>query len=201
MTTKATKSARGRSRNVEGRRTNNGRSRNGNHHTHRVPGEEDTPHIHVGNGKSVFHRFADWVSRMTGSPPGFICAGVIILVWAVTGPLFGFGDAWQLIINTGTTVVTFLMIFLVQATQNRDSAAFHLKLDELVRAMQGASNQLLDMEEMAPQELQKIRADYEKLAETERKQTVPLTPRKLRLPLLDKRLHALRKVLRPEQRQ
>jgi low affinity Fe/Cu permease len=111
---------------------------------------------------------ADWAAHATGSPRGFALAAGVIVVWAISGPLFGFSDTWQLIINTGTTVVTFLMIFLVQATQNRDSAAFHLKLDELVRAMQGASNELLDMEELTSDDLEKIRADYEELAEKSR---------------------------------
>lgn len=92
----------------------------------------------------------------------------VILVWGLTGPLFQFSDTWQLVINTSTTIVTFLMVFLIQSTQNRDSEAIHVKLDELIRAMKGAHNALLDLEELEEQDLDRIRADYEKLAERAR---------------------------------
>lgn len=92
----------------------------------------------------------------------------MVLIWGASGPAFAFSDTWQLIINTGTTVVTFLMIFLVQATQNRDSAAIHLKLDEIVRALDRASNELLDMEELTPEDLEQIRGGYKKLADQAR---------------------------------
>jgi low affinity Fe/Cu permease len=88
----------------------------------------------------------------------------VIIAWIATGPIFHFSDTWQLVINTGTTIVTFLMVFLIQSTQNRDTAAIHLKLDELIRAMEGAHNALLDLEELAEEDLDRIRARYEELA-------------------------------------
>ena len=120
--------------------------------------------------KSWFTRFAKWTARMTGRPTTFACAAAVILVWAVTGPLFKFSDTWQLVINTGTTIVTFLMVFLIQNTQNRDSEAMQVKLDELIRAMTGAHNALLDLEELEERDLDQIRANYEKLAQQARSQ-------------------------------
>jgi len=90
---------------------------------------------------------------------------MVILTWAITGPLFGFSDTWQLVINTGTTIVTFLMVFLIQNTQNRDSEAIQIKLDELIRAVKGAHNALLDLEELEDEELDRIRGQYEMIAE------------------------------------
>ena len=113
---------------------------------------------------SPFSRFAKWTARTTGHPAAFVIAVLIILVWGITGPLFDFDDTWQLVINTGTTIVTFLMVFLIQNTQNRDSEAMQLKLDELIRAMQGAHNALLDLEELSEHDLERIRARYEALA-------------------------------------
>ncbi len=95
----------------------------------------------------LFAKFAHRVSAWTGSAYVFAAATLVILVWGISGPLFGFSNTWQLVINTGTTIVTFLMVFLIQNTQNRDAAAMHLKLDELIRAVQGARNQLIDVEE------------------------------------------------------
>jgi low affinity Fe/Cu permease len=118
--------------------------------------------------KSTFTRFAQWTSRMTGRPPAFLTAVAVILVWAVTGPIFRFSDTWQLVINTGTTIVTFLMVFLIQNSQNRDSEATQLKLDELIRALEGAHNALLDLEELEDKELEVMREDYQKLAEEAR---------------------------------
>jgi low affinity Fe/Cu permease len=118
--------------------------------------------------QSWFSRFAKWTSRATGRPGTFSLAVVVIIVWAVTGPLFGFSDTWQLIINTGTTIVTFLMVFLIQSTQNRDSEAMQVKLDELIHVMKGAQNALLDLEELEEEELDRIRAAYQKIAEQAR---------------------------------
>src|SRR5947209_14914385 len=114
--------------------------------------------------RSPFSRFAKWTAHATGHPAAFVLAGSTIVVWVVSGPVFGFSDTWQLVINTGTTIVTFLMVFLIQNTQNRDSAAVHLKLDELVRAVQGAHNALLDLEELTEEDLDQIRTRYEALA-------------------------------------
>jgi len=97
-----------------------------------------------------------------------VAAGAIIVVWVVTGPLFHFSDTWQLVINTGTTIVTFLMVFLIQNTQNRDSEALQVKLDELIRAIDGAHNALLDLEELEDQELDRIRLNYTNLAKKAR---------------------------------
>jgi len=119
--------------------------------------------------KSWFTRFAKWTARMTGKPLTFAIAVAIILVWAITGPLFHFSDTWQLVINTGTTIITFLMVFLIQNTQNRDSEALQVKLDELIRATKGAHTVLLDLEELEEEELDKIRKSYEDLATHARK--------------------------------
>ena len=119
--------------------------------------------------KSRFTRLAKWTSRVTGRPTTFILAVAVILAWAITGPLFGFSDTWQLVINTGTTIVTFLMVFLIQNTQNRDSEAIQIKLDELIRAAKGAQNTLLDLEELEDEELDRIRHQYEQMAEHARK--------------------------------
>ena len=119
---------------------------------------------------SLFTRFAKWTSHATGHPATFATAVLIILGWAVTGPIFGFSDTWQLVINTGTTIITFLMVFLIQNTQNRDSAAMQLKLDELIRAINGAHNGLLDLEELSDEELDKIKSRYEELAREAREE-------------------------------
>jgi low affinity Fe/Cu permease len=113
---------------------------------------------------SPFTRFATWTARAVGHPLAFSSAVVIVAVWALSGPLFGFSDTWQLVINTTTTIVTNLIVFLIQNTQNRDSAAIHLKLDELLRSTQGAHNALLDLEELGASDLERIRRNYEELA-------------------------------------
>jgi len=117
---------------------------------------------------SWFTIFAKATSRATGRPSAFVAAGAIIVVWVVTGPLFHFSDTWQLVINTGTTIVTFLMVFLIQNTQNRDSEALQVKLDELIRAIDGAHNALLDLEELEEPELDRIRLNYSNLAKKAR---------------------------------
>jgi len=118
--------------------------------------------------RSRFTHLAKTTARVTGRPAAFILAVGVILVWLVTGPLFRFSDTWQLVINTGTTVITFLMVFLIQATQNRDAEAVQVKLDELLRATTGAHNALLDLEELEERELDRIRAGYCRLAEDAR---------------------------------
>ena len=110
-----------------------------------------------------FHAFARQSSSILGSAWAFIGAILIIVVWAITGPTFHFSDTWQLIINTGTTIVTFLMVFLIQNTQNRDAKAVHLKLDELIRAVEGARNNLVDLEQLSDDELKKLEKEFERI--------------------------------------
>jgi low affinity Fe/Cu permease len=110
-----------------------------------------------------FRHFAEVTARSTGRPAAFLLAALVVVVWAATGPLFHFGDTWQLVINTGTTIITFLMVFLIQNSQNRDSAALQIKLDELIRAT-AAHNGLLDLEDMDEETLERIRENYRKLA-------------------------------------
>lgn len=117
---------------------------------------------------SWFTSFAKWTSHVTGSPSAFGLALGIVVVWVLTGPLFGFSDTWQLFINTGTTIATFLMVFLIQNTQNRDAQAMQVKLDELIRCTSGAHTALLDLEELEEDELEEIRLEYEKLAQRAR---------------------------------
>ena len=117
----------------------------------------------------AFTVFSKGAAKATGHPLAFVFAGSVVIIWAVTGPMFGFNDTWQLVINTGTTIVTFLMVFLIQNTQNRDTAAMQIKLDELIRATKGAHNALLDLEEMEEHDLERLRQDYEELAAEARK--------------------------------
>lgn len=117
---------------------------------------------------SLFARFARWIAHATGRPMAFVIAFSSIVVWAATGPIFGFSDTWQLVINTGTTIVTFLMVFLIQNTQNADSEAMQIKLDELIRAIKSARNEVLDLEEMDADKLDRIRRNYQRLAEQAR---------------------------------
>ena len=112
---------------------------------------------------TLFSSFARWTERQAGRAHTFAIAFGVIVVWAVTGPLFGWSDTWQLIINTGTTIVTFLMVFLIQNTQNRDSRAVHLKLDELLRANRSARNRLVDLEDMSDQELKELEEEFAQL--------------------------------------
>jgi low affinity Fe/Cu permease len=115
-------------------------------------------------------RFAKLTARISGKPVSFMLAVAVIILWAITGPIFGFSDTWQLVVNTGTTIITFLMVFLIQNTQNRDSEAMQVKLDELIRAAKDAQNALLDLEELEEEELDRIRADYLKIAESARRE-------------------------------
>jgi low affinity Fe/Cu permease len=111
-----------------------------------------------------FTRFARWTSCHAGRPSAFLFATFVILAWAVTGPIFHYSDTWQLVINTSTTIVTFLMVFLIQNTQNRDSQAIHVKLDELIRAKKGARNSLLDLDDLTDEEIAKIRMSFSRIA-------------------------------------
>ncbi|QSX73990.1 low affinity iron permease family protein [Lysobacter arenosi] len=114
--------------------------------------------------KSWYTRFAKSAAHFAGRPRVFALAALLILVWIVTGPIFGFSDTWQLVINTGTTIITFLMVFLIQNTQNRDTEAIQVKLDELIRATHGAHNALLDLEELEEMTLDEFKAKYQALA-------------------------------------
>lgn len=120
-------------------------------------------------GNTVWYsRFAKAAAHFCGRPRVFAIAFLIIVVWITTGPIFGFSDTWQLVINTGTTIITFLMVFLIQNTQNRDTEAIQLKLDELIRATQGAHNALLDLEELEEESLEAFRQRYQALASAAR---------------------------------
>ena len=133
--------------------------------SHRKQKKKGDSHRH-----GAFTRFASWTARNAGRPAAFVTAFGIIVVWAASGPIFGYSDTWQLVINTGTTIITFLMVFVIQNSQNRDGAALQIKLDELIRALEGAENALLDLEELGDVELEKIRLEYEALAEKAREE-------------------------------
>ncbi len=139
-----------------------------------IPREQRDPADAVACSKmyrsSLFDRFAKAISRFAGHPVAFVGAAAVIAVWIVSGPVFGFSDTWQLVINTATTIVTFLMVFLIQNSQNRDSAAIQLKLDELIRASRGAHNGLLDLEELSEGELEAFKEKYVSMAEAAREE-------------------------------
>jgi low affinity Fe/Cu permease len=111
-----------------------------------------------------FHLFACKTADLMGTPWAFLTGVVIIVVWTLTGPVFGYSDSWQLVINTGTTIITFLMVFLIQNTQNRETKTLQLKLDELIRAVKGARNQLINLENMSDEELTRIKNEFEKIS-------------------------------------
>src|SRR2546421_6691936 len=116
---------------------------------------------------SMFSRFARGMSKMLGHPLAFGIAVLIIMVWAATGPLFHYSDTWQLVINTGTTIITFLIVFLIQNTQNRDAKAIHLKLDELIRGVKGARTDLVDLEALSDEELEKLHDQFKRIRHIE----------------------------------
>src|SRR6186997_3241475 len=113
----------------------------------------------------AFREFANQASEAMGSPWAFIAAALLIIIWAISGPLFGFSETWQLVINTGTTIITFLMVFLIQNTQNRDAKAMHLKLDELLRSMEGARTGMVDLEDLSDEDLRKLQSEFQRLRE------------------------------------
>lgn len=115
---------------------------------------------------AVFAKIASWIAHAAGQPLAFILAFSTIIVWIITGPIFAFSDTWQLVINTGTTIITFLMVFLIQNSQNRDMASMQAKLDELIYALDGAREQFIGIEHLAEQEIEQIRADLEAEADT-----------------------------------
>jgi low affinity Fe/Cu permease len=120
----------------------------------------------------LLERFSHMATHATGTSMAFILALSVIIIWALTGPIFEFSNTWQLVINTGTTIVTFLMVFLIQRAQNKDSLAIHLKLNEIVAAMEGASNRLIDVEDLTEKEIATLHRHYQKLVEMAKKDTV-----------------------------
>ncbi len=123
--------------------------------------------------RDVFRRFSCSTSAAVGSPWAFLLALAVVIVWAVTGPLFGFSDTWQLVINTGTTIVTFLMVFLIQNTQNRDARALHLKLDELLCAVRDARNDLVAVEGRSDEDLEQLQQQFDAVARAAQRQDAP----------------------------
>jgi len=117
-----------------------------------------------------FDRFSTAITKITGKPIAFIVAFAIIVIWAFSGPLFDFSDTWQLVINTGTTIITFLMVFVIQQSQNKDTIAIHLKLNELIASTKGASNRLIDVEDLTPEELDTLKNFYIKLSKLAEKE-------------------------------
>ena len=119
---------------------------------------------------NIFERISYYCTVFTGSTAAFIIASLVIVTWLITGPLFGFSDTWQLVINTGTTIITFLMVFLIQRAQNKDSKAIHLKLNELIASLKGPSNRLIDVEELAEEEIKILSNYFHKLSEMAKKE-------------------------------
>ena len=122
----------------------------------------------MADSKSPFDRLASWAASASGKPSASIGAAVLVAIWGACGPYFHYSETWQLVINTGTTIVTFLMVFLIQSSQNRDSCAVHLKLDEIISAMKGAKDELMDLESLDQASLDKIRDEYARRAELAR---------------------------------
>ena len=121
-------------------------------------------------GSSLFENFANAATKFTGSSPAFIGAASIVILWAITGPIFKYSETWQLVINTGTTIITFLMVFLIQKSQNKDSKAIHLKLNELLASHQGASNRMVDIEDLTEEELDHLHRFYVALSDMAEKE-------------------------------
>lgn len=119
----------------------------------------------------VFHKIAHKTGNAVGSPWAFVSSILLVIVWATTGPYFNYSDTWQLVINTGTTILTFLMVFLIQNMQNRDAKAIHLKLDELIRSVKSARNELVDLEDMTDQELEDLQGEFINLRQEAKKST------------------------------
>ena len=120
--------------------------------------------------KDLFERFSNWATRVTGSSKAFLLALTVVVVWAITGPLFNYSETWQLVINTGTTIITFLMVFLIQKVQNKDSKAIHLKLNELIASSARASNRMVLIEDLTEAELDQLHKFYQKIAELAKKE-------------------------------
>lgn len=116
------------------------------------------------NRKNLFERFSNWATHATGSSAAFIIATMTVIIWAISGPIFNYSETWQLVINTGTTIVTFLMVFLIQKSQNKDSKAIHLKLNELIASYRGTSNRMVDVENLSEEELDQLAKFYAHIA-------------------------------------
>ncbi len=114
---------------------------------------------------NIFERFSNWATKFTGSPAAFIGATAIVIIWAISGPVFNYSETWQLVINTGTTIITFLMVFLIQKAQNKDSKAIQIKLNELIASHEKSSNRIVDIEDLNEDELDQLHAYYEKLSD------------------------------------
>lgn len=141
------------------------------HHANRKSDQKPKPHR-----SGWFNRFATKFAHYSGRPATFCIAVLIVVAWAVSGPFMGFSEVWQLTINTGTTIITFLMVFIIQSTQNRDTAALQIKLDELIRTTDAAHNSLLNLEELSEDELDKLRKQYVELAEEAHESGIELRP-------------------------
>ena len=137
------------------------------HAIDRTTSEDDAVAVSPSNGHSIFRRFSQATATAMGTSWAFIVAVLIICIWATSGPLFGFSDTWQLVINTGTTIITFLMVFLIQNTQNRDARAMHLKLDEIVRALGDARNELIDVEQADDAAVDRLSEEFQELHKAE----------------------------------
>src|SRR5213592_3363358 len=125
-------------------------------------GGDNDRHHHSNGAREKFRKLSAHTASAVGSPWAFLIAVVVIAVWAITGPIFGFSDTWQLIINTATTIVTFLMVFLIQNTQNRDARAIHLKLDELIRGLRGPRNKMVDLEDCSDEEIEQLEEEFKR---------------------------------------
>ena len=140
-----------------------------------------TPPIQMAPDKmsfsAIFTRFSNWASKTTGSPFTFVLATILIFAWAVTGPIFKFSDTWQLVINTGTSVITFLMVFVIQQSQNRDTTAMHIKLNELIAANKNASNRVVGVENLTDEDLIKLKSFYDNMSEIQHRHDELFTSR------------------------
>ncbi len=123
------------------------------------------------NLHALFNRIATWITHKTGTPAAFIIAAILVIIWGICGPIFHFSDTWQLVINTSTTIITFLMVFIIQQSQNKDTAAIHLKLNELIASAKSASNRLIDSEDLTDEELLLLKKFYVKLSERSRQES------------------------------
>jgi low affinity Fe/Cu permease len=126
---------------------------------------------HSKKKQGFFEKFSNWATHFTGSSPAFIGAVSIVLLWGLSGPIFDYSETWQLVINTGTTIITFLMVFLIQKSQNKDSKAIHLKLNELIAALEGTSNRMVDIEDLNEEELDQLHKFYAHLAKLAKKES------------------------------